>query len=78
MTSVSAFALVALAALLPLLGPYRLALAATSDMGTISAWHMDTMYTLTSEMLDPIVSPNALSGHMHRILGKSTPSFVCF
>jgi hypothetical protein len=35
------------------------------------AWHMDVLGTLVREQLDPIVSPNKQSSHMHRIAGQS-------
>ena len=35
------------------------------------AWHMDSLFTLVTERLDPIVSPNAIGGHMHSIVGGS-------
>lgn len=35
------------------------------------AWHLDYVYTLANEELDPIVSPNAQSSHMHKIIGGS-------
>ena len=38
---------------------------------SIYSWHLDNLYNLVVEQLDPIVSPNAQSSHMHRILGGS-------
>jgi hypothetical protein len=35
-----------------------------------SVWQME-LKTLVREQLDPIVSPNAQSSHMHRVLGGS-------
>ncbi|KAK8850320.1 hypothetical protein IAR55_004237 [Kwoniella newhampshirensis] len=35
------------------------------------AWHLDYIYVLTNEELDPIVSPNQQSSHMHKIIGGS-------
>ncbi|KAJ9102318.1 hypothetical protein QFC20_005011 [Naganishia adeliensis] len=37
----------------------------------LDAWHMDYLYTLVNEQLEPIVSPNRQSSHMHRVLGGS-------
>ncbi|KAJ9102314.1 hypothetical protein QFC20_005007 [Naganishia adeliensis] len=37
----------------------------------LDAWHMDYLYTLVTEQLDSIVSPNRQSSHMHRVLGGS-------
>jgi hypothetical protein len=34
-------------------------------------WHLDFTYTLVNEELDPIVSPNAQSTHMHKVIGGS-------
>ncbi|ODO11105.1 hypothetical protein I350_01707 [Cryptococcus amylolentus CBS 6273] len=36
-----------------------------------SAWHLDNIWSLVNEELDPIVSPNAQSSHMHAIVGGS-------
>jgi hypothetical protein len=35
------------------------------------AWHVDNIYELAVERLDPVVSPNQISGHIHRIVGGS-------
>ncbi|KJE05540.1 transmembrane receptor [Cryptococcus gattii NT-10] len=35
------------------------------------AWHLDYTYTLVNEELDPIISPNQQSSHMHKIIGGS-------
>ncbi|AFR96749.2 transmembrane receptor [Cryptococcus neoformans C23] len=35
------------------------------------AWHLDYVYTLANEELDPIISPNQQSSHMHKIIGGS-------
>lgn len=35
------------------------------------AWHLDDTYTLVNEELDPIISPNQQSSHMHKIIGGS-------
>ncbi|WWC65393.1 uncharacterized protein I303_108011 [Kwoniella dejecticola CBS 10117] len=35
------------------------------------AWHLDYIYVLANEELDPIVSPNQQSSHMHKIIGGS-------
>jgi len=34
-------------------------------------WHLDTIYELINERLDPIVSPNGVAGHMHKVIGGS-------
>jgi hypothetical protein len=41
-----------------------------SGNALIFVWIQDNLYTLVVEQLDPIVSPNKQSSHMHRILGK--------
>jgi hypothetical protein len=46
-------------------------LASVANAG-IDGWHMDYVYTVANEMLDPVVSPNAQSSHMHKIVGKSS------
>ncbi|KAK8861339.1 hypothetical protein IAR55_002158 [Kwoniella newhampshirensis] len=55
-----------LTVLIPLLGFLNQAAAQAVD-----AWHLDTMYTLITERLDPIINPNGVSSHAHRILGGS-------
>lgn len=35
------------------------------------AWHVDDIYQLAVERLDPVVNPNQISGHIHRIVGGS-------
>lgn len=35
------------------------------------AWHMDMLTTLVNERLDPVVSPNVLGSHMHKVFGGS-------
>ncbi|WRT70456.1 uncharacterized protein IL334_007454 [Kwoniella shivajii] len=35
------------------------------------AWHLDYIYVLANEEIDPIVSPNQQSSHMHKIIGGS-------
>jgi hypothetical protein len=35
------------------------------------AWHLDYLYTLVNEELDPVVNPNGRGSHMHKILGGS-------
>jgi hypothetical protein len=35
----------------------------------VAAWHMDTLRLLTNSRLDPVVSPNSVASHMHRIVG---------
>lgn len=36
----------------------------------IDAWHLDYAPTLVTEQLDPILSPNAQSSHLHRVFGE--------
>ncbi|ORX41227.1 hypothetical protein BD324DRAFT_606840 [Kockovaella imperatae] len=49
-----------------------IALAAIASVNAQTAsWHINELYTLVNERLDPIVDPNAVSGHMHQILGGS-------
>ncbi|KAK6906807.1 hypothetical protein I203_100794 [Kwoniella mangroviensis CBS 8507] len=38
------------------------------------AWHLDYIYVLANEEIDPIVSPNQQSSHMHKIIGGSRMS----
>ncbi|KAJ9103140.1 hypothetical protein QFC21_002562 [Naganishia friedmannii] len=48
--------------------------AATTDQDRergLDGFHLDYMYTLVREQLDPIVSPNEQSAHMHRVFGGS-------
>ncbi|OCF41274.1 hypothetical protein I317_04932 [Kwoniella heveanensis CBS 569] len=35
------------------------------------AWHLDYIYVIGNEELDPIVSPNQQASHMHKIIGGS-------
>lgn len=35
------------------------------------AWHVDNIWPLATERIDPVVSPNGVSSHMHRIVGGS-------
>jgi hypothetical protein len=51
-----------LAALLPHLSP---------TLATDDGWHLDFIYTLVTEELDPVVSPNAEGSHMHKVIGGS-------
>ncbi|WVR04067.1 hypothetical protein IAU60_001066 [Kwoniella sp. DSM 27419] len=44
--------------------------ATASDPGGAS-WHLDNLYHLATERLDPVVSPNAVASHLHRIVGSS-------
>jgi len=37
----------------------------------VAAWHMDTLRLLTIMRLDPVVNPNAISSHMHDVVGGS-------
>lgn len=46
-----------------------------SDART-GGWHLDNIAPLVIERLDPVVSPNQVSGHVHRINGM--PSRCCF
>lgn len=34
-------------------------------------WHLDFVYQLVNEELDPVVSPNAEGSHMHKVIGGS-------
>lgn len=45
-------------------------LLATVANAGVDAWHMDYVYNLANEMLDPIVNPNGQSSHMHKIVGE--------
>lgn len=47
-----------------------LAFAPVAQAG-VDAWHMDYSWTLVRESLDPIVSPNGVASHMHRVIGGS-------
>lgn len=47
-----------------------LAFAPVAQAG-VDAWHMDYSWTLVRESLDPIVNPNGVSSHMHRVIGES-------
>ncbi|KAG7529582.1 hypothetical protein FFLO_05554 [Filobasidium floriforme] len=47
------------------------ALAASSAVAQSDAWHFDIVKTLMVARMDPIVDPNRLSMHMHRIMGGS-------
>jgi hypothetical protein len=44
----------------------------------IDAWHMDYSWTLVREALDPIISPNAVASHMHRVIGKFSQQNIPF
>ncbi|KAL7423501.1 hypothetical protein Q5752_001081 [Cryptotrichosporon argae] len=50
-----------------------LAFAAVAPLAAADpdAWHMDNLYTLSMEQLDPILYPNQESQHMHLIFGGS-------
>ncbi|WWD20503.1 hypothetical protein CI109_104979 [Kwoniella shandongensis] len=52
---------------------YLLATAALSAFvkAQDDAWHLDYIYVLGNEEIDPIVSPNQQSSHMHKIIGGS-------
>ncbi|WWC68978.1 uncharacterized protein I206_102914 [Kwoniella pini CBS 10737] len=43
---------------------------AASDPG-LAAWHLDNLYPLATERLDPVVAPNGVASHLHRIVGGS-------
>ncbi|WVQ86150.1 hypothetical protein IAT38_008318 [Cryptococcus sp. DSM 104549] len=47
------------------------AIVLLAQAAAFDAWHLDDLYTLATERLDPVVSPNAVSSHVHRILGGS-------
>ena len=32
-------------------------------------WHLDLSHTVAQETIDPIVSPNAVGGHLHKVIG---------
>ncbi|KAL7419805.1 hypothetical protein Q5752_005721 [Cryptotrichosporon argae] len=62
-----------LAALVPLLA---LSTPVAADelaprAGGSDAWHLDWLYTIVKERLDPIVNPNGISSHVHRVVGGS-------
>lgn len=40
-------------------------------MAQDDGWHLDYVNTLANEQLDPVVSPNGQSAHMHKIIGGS-------
>ncbi|WWD16759.1 hypothetical protein CI109_101191 [Kwoniella shandongensis] len=48
-----------------------LGLLSQTSAQAVDAWHLDTMYTLITQRLDPIINPNGVSSHVHRILGGS-------
>lgn len=54
-----------------LLSLLSVSLLATVANAGLDAWHMDNVYTIANEMLDPIVNPNGQSSHMHKIVGES-------
>ncbi|WVF66820.1 hypothetical protein IAT40_001562 [Kwoniella sp. CBS 6097] len=41
-----------------------------SDPG-LAAWHLDNLFFHSSQRLDPIVAPNGVASHVHRIVGGS-------
>ncbi|WVQ83580.1 hypothetical protein IAT38_005721 [Cryptococcus sp. DSM 104549] len=45
------------------------ALVLLTEAVAFDAWHLDNLYTLATERLDPVVNPNGVSSHLHRILG---------
>jgi hypothetical protein len=53
------------------LGPAALLAFAPVAQAVVDAWHMDNAYTLVRESLDPIISPNLVASHMHRVIGES-------
>lgn len=40
-------------------------------LGQDDGWHLDTTYLLVNERLDPIINPNGVSAHMHKVIGGS-------
>ncbi|WWC98914.1 hypothetical protein V866_005808 [Kwoniella sp. B9012] len=44
--------------------------SAAPDPG-LAAWHLDNLYPLATERLDPVVNPNGVASHLHRIVGGS-------
>jgi len=42
-----------------------------STVLAVDAWHMDTAWNIVTERLDPVVDPNGLSSHMHKVFGGS-------
>jgi hypothetical protein len=58
----------------PYLALLSIALSLLSTCTAFDAWHADYIYTLAMEELDPVVSPNQQSSHMHRIIGMPVPN----
>jgi hypothetical protein len=54
-----------------LLAAIQLVTTATAGPLQNDGWHFDTAFVLVNEELDPIVSPNMQSSHMHKVLGES-------
>jgi hypothetical protein len=54
-----------------------LAFAPVAQAG-VDAWHLDYTWPLVRESLDPIVSPNAVASHMHRVIGKQCRVTFCY
>ena len=50
---------------------YALLLLALALFVRADNWHLDNIALLTVESLDPIVSPNDQSTHIHRVIGGS-------
>lgn len=50
---------------------YSLTLIASLVLAGDDAWHLDRIYTLVNEAVDPIIAPNAVSSHMHKVIGGS-------
>lgn len=54
---------------------WRLFVAALAAFGlqvqARSAMHLDDAWVLVNEQFDPVVSPNAQSSHMHKVIGSS-------
>jgi hypothetical protein len=46
-------------------------LATTVIKAGDDGWHLDYIYQLVQEELDPVVSPNAQGSHMHKVVGGS-------
>jgi hypothetical protein len=56
---------------LVLLNLFASLFALHASAGGYVGWHMDKTYTLVNERIDPIVNPNAISQHQHKVIGSS-------
>jgi hypothetical protein len=57
--------------LLTILVACILALSLGPALAEDDGWHLDNIYTLANEELDPIVWPNQQATHNHKIIGGS-------